>query len=72
MQLEERITLRLVQDRIIRKINSFDTWPEFINWIKGITQAKFKTFIIQCVDDVMAMNLDENTDLTEAKTSLET
>ena len=64
-------TLRLVEERIILKVHSFRTWEDFIAWIKGMTQAKFKAFILQCLDDVVADGDVKKADLLEIKSSIE-
>lgn len=71
MELNEFETLRLVEERIILKVHSFSTWEDFIVWVKGMTQAKFKTFILKCLDDVVADGDAKKADLLEAKTSIE-
>ncbi|MBA7496912.1 hypothetical protein ES702_07521 [subsurface metagenome] len=71
MELNEFETLRLVEERIILKVHSFRTWENFITWIKGMTQVKFKAFILQCLDDVVADGDAKKADLLEAKTSIE-
>lgn len=71
MELEDRETLKLVQERIQAKVYSFRTWEEFITWLKGMTAAKFKTFILACIDDVVADGDTEKADLLEAKTLIE-
>lgn len=70
MELEDRKTLQLVQDRIQAKVYSFRTWEEFITWLKGMTAEKFKAFIVKCIDDVIADGDAEKVDLLEAKTSI--
>lgn len=71
MELDDRETLKLVQERIQAKVYSFRTWEDFIAWIKGMTQAKFKAFILKCLDDVVADGDAKKADLLEAKPSIE-
>lgn len=71
MELDDRKTLQLVQERIQAKVYSFREWSEFIAWLKGMTTAKFKTFILTCIDDVITDGDMEKADLLEAKTSIE-
>ena len=52
MELDEYQTLKLIQERISNKVYSFRNWQDFVTWVKGMTQAKFKAFILQCLDDV--------------------
>jgi len=68
MELDEMTTLRLVEEQIILKVHSFRTWQDFIAWVKGMTQAKFKAFILQCLDDVVFDGDAKKTDLLEIKT----
>lgn len=71
MELDDHETLNLVQERIQAKVYSFREWPEFITWLKGMTATKFKAFILQCIDDVIADGDAEKADLLEAKGSIE-
>lgn len=71
MELEDRKTLNLVQERIQAKVYSFRTWEEFITWLKGMTAVKFKAFIVQCINDAVADGDAEKADLLEAKSSIE-
>ena len=71
MQLNDYETLKVVQERIAEKVYSFRDWPTFITWIKSITAVKFKAFILECLDDIVAKRDAEKTDLLEAKTSIE-
>lgn len=71
MELDDRETLKLVQERIQAKVYVFKEWPEFITWLKGMTQAKFKAFILQCLDDVVADGDVKKADLLEVKSSIE-
>lgn len=75
MELDDYQTLRLVEERIILKVHSFcsreNPWEDFIAWVKGMTQAKFKAFILQCLDDVVANGDVKKTDLLEIKSLIE-
>lgn len=71
MELDEYQTLKLIQERISNKVYSFRTWEDFIAWVKSITAVKFKTFILQCLDDVVADGDAKKADLLEVKTSIE-
>ena len=71
MELEDRKTLQLVQERIQAKVYSHRDWPSFITWIKSITAAKFKAFIVRCVDDSIADGDAKKADLLEVKSSIE-
>jgi len=71
MELEDRETLKLVQERIQAKVYAFREWPAFITWIKGMTEAKFKAFIVQCLDDSISDGDTKKADLLEVKTSIE-
>lgn len=71
MELNDLETLKVVQERIAEKVYSFRDWSSFITWIKGITAAKFKAFILQCLDDVVAEGDTKKTDLLEIKTLIE-
>lgn len=71
MELEDRKTLQLVQERIQAKVYSFREWDEFIAWLKGMTAAKFKAFIVGCIDDAVSDGDTEKTDLLEAKALIE-
>lgn len=71
MELEDYETLRLVQERLIHKIQSFRTWEDFIPWVKEMTQSKFKAFILKCLDGVIADGDVKKADLLEAKAQLE-
>jgi len=66
MELNEFETLRLVEERIILKVHSFRTWEEFMGWVDGMG-AKFKAFVFQCVDDVVADGDAKKKDLLEIK-----
>jgi len=71
MELEDDQTLRLVMEKVYLKVYSFSTWPEFIAWAKGMTQTKFKTFILECIDEVISGRDTEKADLLEIKSMIE-
>jgi len=71
MELDEYQTLKLVQDRMALKLYSHSNWPDFITWVKSITQTKFKALIVQCLDDIVADGDAKKADLLEAKSSIE-
>ena len=71
MKLDEIQTLKLVQERITEKVYSFRTWQPFITWVKSMTQAKFKAFIVECLDDSVTDGDDKKADLLEVKNAVE-
>ena len=71
MELNDLETLKVIQERIAEKIYSFRDWASFITWIKSITAAKFKTFIVKCLDDSVTDGDAKKSDLLEIKTSIE-
>lgn len=71
MELEDRQTLKLVQERIQAKVYAFREWDPFITWLKGMTTAKFKTFIVGCINEVTEKGDTEKADLLEVKTLIE-
>lgn len=66
MELDDFQTLRLVEERVILKVHSFRTWEEFIVWANEMG-VKFKAFIRECLDDVVADGDAKNADLLEIK-----
>lgn len=68
MKLDDLETLKVVQERIAEKIYSFRDWQAFITWVKGMTESKFKAFIIKCLDDSVADSDTKKADLLEVKT----
>lgn len=71
MLLEDVVTLKVVQKRMVDKIYSYREWPPFITWIKGITAVKFKAFVLACLDDSVTNGDAKKADLLEAKSSIE-
>lgn len=71
MELDDCQTLRLVKERIVRKVHSFSTWEDFIIWAKGMTQVKFKAFVLECIDEVVSDSDTEKKDLLEIKALIE-
>jgi len=53
MELDDIQTLRLVEKQILLKVRSFPTWEEFMGWVDGMG-ARFKAFVLQCIDDAVA------------------
>lgn len=71
MLLDDVVTLKVVQKRMVDKIYSHRDWPSFVTWIKGITAAKFKTFVLTCLDDSVTNGDAKKADLLEIKSSIE-
>jgi|GEM_PF-5239441 len=66
MKLDETQTLRNVEKRILSKVRSFHTLQDFMDWADGMG-PKFKAFVFQCMDDVVAGDNVEAEFLLEIK-----
>lgn len=71
MELDELVTLKVVQKRMVDKIYTYRDWPSFVTWIKGITAIKFKAFVLACLDDSVTNGDAKKADLLEIKSSIE-
>lgn len=71
MELDDVVTLKVVQKRMVDKIYTYRDWPSFVTWIKGITATKFKTFVLACLDDSVVSGDAKKADLLEVKAQIE-
>ena len=67
MELTDMVTLRLIQEKICVKVSSFRDWDSFIDWVKGITAAKFKLFVVNCLNDTVDEGNSQEADFLEIK-----
>jgi len=72
MALDEMLKVRKeLAEKIISKIYSFTSKADFVVWVKGMTQSKFKALMIQCLGNIASDGDTKNTDALEIKSLLE-
>lgn len=72
MALNEMIKLRKeLAEKIISKVYSFTDKADFVAWVNGMTKAKFKALMIQCLSNIASDGDTKNTDALEIKSLLE-
>jgi len=61
----------MVEEEMVVKICSFQTWDKFTAWATAITGPKFRAFILECIDKVTAKGDSIKDDLQEIRSNFE-
>jgi len=65
MALEDERKLEIVKNAFKRKIMSFSDWEEFKDFLRNLTRARIKTFIINAVQNKKNIS-DEESELLDS------